>query len=154
MDGSPLTALALQQGEQRALFSGVEDRVLGGLGGPGLRLRTGDPRSSTAAAYRGAARCFGEQPGRSACSGGHASYPTLAGKVGVSFEIDMNGDVSAVGIEENTTGSDDLAACIKSAVRKFRINPPPPHDIEVAGYPYLLSPGQRHRTDPAVEGGP
>ena len=70
-----LTALALQQGEQRALFSGVEDRVLGVLGGSGLRQRTGDPGSSTAAAGLGVARIFAEQPGSSACSRGHASYP-------------------------------------------------------------------------------
>ena len=75
MDASHLTALALQQGEQRALFSGVENRVLGGSGGSRLGQRSGDQGASRAAGCRGAARIFGEQPGRSGCAGGCVSYP-------------------------------------------------------------------------------
>ena len=67
--------------------------------------------------------------------------PSLAGKIAVSFEIDTSGDVSAVGIEENSTHNDDLADCIKREVRRFRFSPAPADDIEVAGYPYLLAPG-------------
>ena len=67
--------------------------------------------------------------------------PSLAGKVTISFEINTLGKVSGVGIEENTTRNSDLEQCIKREVSRFRFNPAPPDPIEVAGYPYLLSPG-------------
>ncbi len=67
--------------------------------------------------------------------------PSLAGKVSVSFVIDVAGDVEAVRIEENSTGNAELAACIKKTVGRVRFVPPPATEVEVAGYPYLLSPG-------------
>lgn len=65
---------------------------------------------------------------------------TLRGKVTVSFTIGLDGFVASVGIEENTTGSDDLGTCVRKAVRRFRFSKRGA-EIEVGGYPYLLSPG-------------
>ncbi|HCP45261.1 MAG TPA: hypothetical protein DIU15_04435, partial [Deltaproteobacteria bacterium] len=65
--------------------------------------------------------------------------PDLAGKVMVSFEILTDGTVTAAGIEENTTGNKELESCILKVVRRIKFNPPPPDDVEVAGYPYIFA---------------
>ena len=69
------------------------------------------------------------------------SDPDLKGKVTVSFEIGTDGNVSGVGIEDNSTGNAELANCIKREVGRIRFVPPPEDDIEVAGYPFILAPG-------------
>jgi outer membrane biosynthesis protein TonB len=69
------------------------------------------------------------------------SDPDLKGKVSVSFEIGTDGNVSGVGIEENSTGNAELATCIKREVGRIRFVPPPEDDVEVAGYPFILAPG-------------
>ncbi len=69
------------------------------------------------------------------------SDPDLKGKVSVSFEIGTDGNVSGVGIEENSTGNAELANCIKREVSRIRFVPPPEDDVEVAGYPFILAPG-------------
>lgn len=69
------------------------------------------------------------------------SDPDLKGKVTVSFEIGTDGNVSGVGIEENSTGNAELATCIKREVGRIRFVPPPEDDVEVAGYPFILAPG-------------
>ena len=67
--------------------------------------------------------------------------PDLKGKVTVSFEIDTEGNVSGVGIEENSTGNAELANCIKREIGRIRFVPAPADDVEVAGYPFILAPG-------------
>ncbi len=67
--------------------------------------------------------------------------PDLKGKVTVSFDIGSDGNVSGVGIEENSTGNAELANCIKREVGRIRFVPPPADDVEVAGYPFILAPG-------------
>ena len=67
------------------------------------------------------------------------SNPDLKGKVTVSFEISTSGSVSAAAIEENTTRNKDLGKCIVREIGRITFKPPPEDDIEVAGYPFILS---------------
>jgi len=65
--------------------------------------------------------------------------PDLKGKVVVSFTIATSGSVSGVGIEDNTTGNSTLGDCIKREIARIRFTPAPEDEIEVAGYPFILS---------------
>ncbi len=48
--------------------------------------------------------------------------PSTAGRIGASFDV-SNGAASNVVTTKNTTGSDELAACIVKAVRSMRFDP-------------------------------
>lgn len=68
------------------------------------------------------------------------SDPDLSGKVTVSFDIaGGTGAVSATAIVGNTTGNTELGDCIKKVVVRIRFNPAPDDDVEVGGYPFVLS---------------
>ena len=68
------------------------------------------------------------------------SDPDLGGKVTVSFDIaGGTGNVSGTAIVGNTTGNAELGDCIKKVVLRIRFNPAPEDDVEVGGYPFVLS---------------
>lgn len=68
------------------------------------------------------------------------SDPDLGGKVTLSFDIaGGSGNVSSVGVVGNTTNNAELGDCIKKVVQRIRFNPPPEDDVEVGGYPFVLS---------------
>jgi len=64
-------------------------------------------------AFRG---CFAQQL---------RTNPTLAGRVRVSMLLEESGSVSGVQILENTTGSDELAACVLAVIEHLRFSPGP-----------------------------
>ena len=68
------------------------------------------------------------------------SNSNLAGTVTVTFTVQPNGAVSAVGIQENTTGDAALAGCVTGIVSRFRWNPGPAGGPMTFAYPFAFAP--------------
>ena len=67
--------------------------------------------------------------------------PKLTGKVVMSFSIQPNGIVSAVGVKESTLGDAGLESCIGSRIKSWVFpKPEAPVVTEVAAYPFYLNP--------------
>lgn len=65
--------------------------------------------------------------------------PTLKGKVVVRFTINTTGRAIEIDIEENSLGSEAVAACIKTVIRGWVFPFKPPSDVPVA-YPFVFAP--------------
>ncbi len=63
--------------------------------------------------------------------------PDLTGKVTLSWTIQTDGDLAAVSVDGNSTGSDALSACVAKTMRRIRFAPPPV-ELDVEGYPLLF----------------
>lgn len=66
--------------------------------------------------------------------------PTLAGKVTIEFTIQPQGNVTSVKVGANTTGDDNVATCVKTAVGLFRFNPGPEGGSVSFSYPFVFAP--------------
>ncbi len=65
--------------------------------------------------------------------------PSLKGKVVVRFSITRSGKTSDIDIEENTTGNEAVAACIRTTIRGWVFPFKPESEVPVA-YPFVFSP--------------
>ncbi|MEM6954700.1 MAG: AgmX/PglI C-terminal domain-containing protein [Myxococcota bacterium] len=63
----------------------------------------------------------------------------LAGKVTVDFTISESGTVSQVSAVENHTGSEAVARCVTSVVRRFRFRPGPEGGSVSFRYPFVFA---------------
>jgi TonB family protein len=66
--------------------------------------------------------------------------PTLAGKVTIQFTIELQGNVSAVRVVENTTRDEAVGSCVANAVQRFRFNPGPQGGSVSFSYPFVFAP--------------
>lgn len=66
--------------------------------------------------------------------------PTLSGRVLVRFTIVPAGTISSATATENTTGSDAVARCVVSTIRRFRFNPGPDGGSVTYAYPFVFAP--------------
>lgn len=64
--------------------------------------------------------------------------PSLQGRVVVRFTITTRGDASDIDIEENTVGTDAVAACLRSVVRGWRLPFQPRDDVPVV-FPFVFA---------------
>ncbi len=65
--------------------------------------------------------------------------PSLKGKVVVRFSITTSGRTGDIDIEENTTGNEAVASCIKTTIRGWVFPFKPESDVPVA-YPFVFAP--------------
>ena len=67
------------------------------------------------------------------------SYPDLAGKLTLSWVVAPDGRVGDLKAEQNSTGSDELAACVRRVVLGIQF-PAGDEETWVDGYPLIFSP--------------
>ena len=65
--------------------------------------------------------------------------PTLSGKIKVQFTIQPSGRVSVARVIENTMGSQSVARCISSQVKRWRFPKPQGGDVTIA-FPFFFKP--------------
>lgn len=65
--------------------------------------------------------------------------PSLKGKVVVRFSITTSGRTGDIDIEENTTGNEAVASCIRTTIRGWVFPFKPESDVPVA-YPFVFAP--------------
>lgn len=65
--------------------------------------------------------------------------PTLGGRVAVSLTVEETGTLSHVRVEDNSTGSDAVAACVTSALASLRVSPAPVGGTVSFGFPFVFA---------------